>query len=128
GGPARILDVSPLTPADGAALLAVTGGNWLSDSERRRLAAAVDGHALAVSALGGLLADRPSIAELDRLRTGLAAAVGTDARVARVLGFYAGRLTAADRYLVAAVALFTRPVDSGRCANRHEPSCVWRAA
>ena len=54
GGAARMLEVPPFTPAEGAALLAATGGGWLPEPERRDLVAAVDGHALAVGVLAGL--------------------------------------------------------------------------
>ena len=73
----------------------------------------MDGHALATSVLAGLLADRPPATDLDVLRGDLAAAARTDARVGRVLGFYAGRLAEPDRYLLAAVSLFARPVPAG---------------
>ena len=52
--------------------------------------AAVDGHALAVTVLAGLLAARLPAAGLDALREELATAARTDARVGKVLGFYAG--------------------------------------
>ena len=110
GGSARMLDVPPFTPAEGAALLAAAGGDWLPDGERRMLVAAVDGHALAVAALAGLLADRPPSADLSALRADLAAAARTSARVQRVLRFYAERLGEPDRYLLAALAMFGRPV------------------
>ncbi|MFF5292822.1 SIR2 family NAD-dependent protein deacylase [Paractinoplanes globisporus] len=110
GGAARMLDVPPFTPGDGAALLAATGSDWLPERERRELVAEVDGHALAVVALGAVLADRPTTADLAGLRATLAAAASTNVRVAKVLTFYATRLTDADRYLVAAIALFARPV------------------
>jgi len=110
GGAARMLDVPPFTPVEGSALLASAGGGWLPERERQDLVAGVDGHALAVAALGGILADRPPTADLKGLRDELAAATTTNARVARVLRFYADRLSEADRYLVAAVALFSRPV------------------
>ena len=71
---------------------------------------AVDGHALATSVLAGLLADRPPAGDLAALRGELAAAARTDARVGKVLGFYADRLAEPDRYLLAAVSLFARPV------------------
>ncbi|MGH8966959.1 MAG: SIR2 family protein, partial [Actinomycetes bacterium] len=110
GGAARMLDVPPFTPTEGAALLASSGGGWLPEVERRDLVASVDGHALAVAALGGALADRLPTADLAGLRAWLAAAAETNARVARVLRFYADRLAEADRYLVAAVSLFAHPV------------------
>jgi len=113
GGTARMLEVPPFTPAEGAALLAASGGGWLAQEERRALVAAVDGHALATGVLAGLLAARPPASDLAALGASLAAATRTDARVGKVLEFYAGRLGEADRYLVAAVALFARPVDSG---------------
>jgi tetratricopeptide (TPR) repeat protein len=110
GSAARMLDVPPFTPGEGAGLLAAAGGGWLPEGERRELVAEVDGHALAVAALGGVLTDRPPTTDLAGLRTELAAAAGTNTRVAKVLNFYATRLPEADRYLVAAVALFGRPV------------------
>jgi tetratricopeptide (TPR) repeat protein len=110
GGTARMLDVPPFTPAEGAALLTASGGGWLPETERRELVANVNGHALAVAVLGGALADRPPTADLAGLRTELRAAAGTNDRVARVLKFYADRLADADRYLVAAVSLFAHPV------------------
>jgi tetratricopeptide (TPR) repeat protein len=112
GASARMLDVPPFTPAEGAALLAAAGGDWLPDGQRRDLVAAVDGHALAVSVLAGLLADHPPATDLAALRTDLASAARTDARVGKVLGFYADRLAEPDRYLLAAVSLFARPADA----------------
>jgi tetratricopeptide (TPR) repeat protein len=113
GGSARMLEVPAFTPAEGAALLAAAGGGWLPEAERRDLVAAVDGHALAVTVLAGLLAARLPAAGLDALRGELDTAARTDARVGKVLGFYAARLAEADRYLLAAVSLFTRPVAAG---------------
>ena len=110
GGSARMLEVPSFTPAEGSALLAAAGGDWLADSERRALVQAVDGHALAVGVLAGLLAGRPPAGDLDALRGELAAAVRTSARVGRVLRFYADRLSDPERYLLAAVSLFARPV------------------
>ncbi|HET7246120.1 MAG TPA: SIR2 family protein [Streptosporangiaceae bacterium] len=110
GDRARMLDVPPFTPAEGAALLAAAGGEWLPEGERRNLVTVVDGHALAVSALAGLLADHLPATDLAALRTELGSAARTDARVGKVLGFYARQLAEPDRYLLAAVSLFTRPV------------------
>jgi tetratricopeptide (TPR) repeat protein len=110
GGAARMLDVPPFTPAEGAGLLAASGGGWLPEHERQEFVAMVDGHALAVAALGAVLADRPPTDDLIGLRTELAEAAGTNSRVAKVLNFYSTRLAEADRYLVAAVALFAHPV------------------
>ena len=90
GSSARMLEVPPFTPAEGSALLAAAGGGWLAEDERRDLVPAVDGHALAVGVLAGLLADRPPAGDLAALRAELAAAARTDARVGRVLEFYAG--------------------------------------
>ena len=112
GGSARMLDVPPFTPAEGAALLAAAGGDWLPDGERRMLVAAVDGHALAVGALAGLLADRPPSGDLTALREDLAAAARTSDRVRRVLRFYADRLGEPDRYLLAALSMFARPASA----------------
>jgi hypothetical protein len=113
GSSARMLEVPPFTPAEGAALLAVSGGSWLPEDERRALVRAVDGHALATGVLAGLLAARPTADELATLGADLAEATRTDARVGRVLEFYAGRLAESDRYLLAAVSLFARPIDPG---------------
>jgi hypothetical protein len=110
GASARMLEVPPFTPAEGAALLAAAGGDWLPEEERQGLVAAVDGHALAVSVLAGLLAGWLPATDLAALRADLAAAARTDARVGHVLGFYADRLAEPDRYLLAAVSLFARPV------------------
>ena len=106
-------NVPAFTPAEGAELLAAAGGGWLPGQERRELVAAVDGHALAVTVLAGLLAARLPAASLTALRGELATAARTDARVGKVLDFYAGRLAEADRYLLAAVSLFARPVTAG---------------
>jgi tetratricopeptide (TPR) repeat protein len=110
GSRARMLEVSAFTPTEGATLLATAGGGWLPETERRELVVSVDGHALAVTVLAGVLAAYPPAADLSALRTELATSARTDARVGKVLGFYAGRLTEADRYLLAGVSLFTRPV------------------
>jgi tetratricopeptide (TPR) repeat protein len=110
GTSARMLEVPPFTPAEGAALLAAADGGWLPEDQRRDLVRAVDGHALATGVLAGLLAARPPAGDLAALRAGLDAAARTDTRVARVLEFYAARLAEPDRYLLAAVSLFARPV------------------
>ena len=110
GSSARMLEVPAFTPAQGATLLAAAGGGWLPEAERRELVALVDGHALAVTVLGGLLAARLPATDLAALRDDLAAAARTDTRVGKVLGFYAAALGEADRYLLAAVSLFARPV------------------
>ena len=112
GGSARMLEVPPFTVAEGSALLAAAGGGWLAEDERRALVAAVDGHALATGVLAGLLADRPPASDLAALHASLAAAARTDARVGRVLEFYAARLAEPDRYLLAALSLFARPVEA----------------
>ena len=70
----------------------------------------MDGHALATGVLAGLLAARPPAADLTALRAELDTAARTDARVGKVLEFYSGRLAESDRFLLAAVSLFTRPV------------------
>ncbi len=110
GGSARMLDVPPFTLAEGSALLDAAGGGWLGDEERRGLVRAVDGHALATGVLAGMLAARPPASDLAALLDKLAAAARTDARVGRVLEFYSSRLSEPDRYLLAAVSLFARPV------------------
>jgi tetratricopeptide (TPR) repeat protein len=110
GGSARMLEVPPFTLFEGSALLTASGGGWLPEATRADLVKRVDGHALAVAALGGALADRPPTEDVLGLREELAAAATTNVRVAKVLKFYASRLAEADRYLVAAVALFTYPI------------------
>jgi tetratricopeptide (TPR) repeat protein len=110
GTRARMLEVPPFTPAEGADLLAAAGGGWMAEAERRELVQAVDGHALAVGVLAGVLSDRPSSGDLQSLRGELSPATHTDARVQKVLRFYADRLSEQDRYLVAAISLFARPV------------------
>jgi tetratricopeptide (TPR) repeat protein len=110
GAAARMLDVPPFTPAEGAELLGRTGGDWVPEPERRSLAEAVDGHALAVGVLATTLRDRPPESDMVGLRHDLEAAGRTDARVGRVLQFYADRLNVSDRMLVAIVSLFARPV------------------
>jgi tetratricopeptide (TPR) repeat protein len=129
GGAARMLDVPPFTQMEGAALLAASGGGWLPMPERRGLVEGVDGHALAVAVLGSLLAERPPTDELDRLRAELAQATTTNARVAKVLRFYASRLPEADRYLVAVVGLFAHPVPPAPVLTvAQHPSFVGRLA
>jgi hypothetical protein len=66
---------------------------------------------------------------LATLRTELGEATRTDVRVSRVLGFYADRLAEADRYLLAAVSLFARPVDAGAvlAVAGHEAFGSWLA-
>ena len=81
-----------------------------AEDQRRALVRAVDGHALATGVLAGLLAARPPAADLAGLRAALEAAARTDARVGKVLEFYTSRLAEPDRYLLAAVSLFARPV------------------
>jgi tetratricopeptide (TPR) repeat protein len=110
GGSARMLDVPPFTADEGAEVLRITGAGWVSESERRALTDDVDGHALAVDALGRVLSAHPSTADLAALRETVALATRTDERVAKVLGFYADRLRTTDRLLVAWVSLFQRPV------------------
>jgi SIR2-like domain len=110
GTTARILEVPAFTPSEGSALLAEVGGGWLPDRERRGLVAAVDGHALATGVLAGLLAAHPAPDDLSALTAELNGAARTDARVGKVLEFYAARLAEPDRYLLAAVSLFARPV------------------
>jgi tetratricopeptide (TPR) repeat protein len=110
GAAARMLDVPPFTPAEGAELLSRAGGDWFPEQERRSLVSAVDGHALAVGVLASTLYDRPPVSDMTGLRQELETAGRTDSRVARVLQFYAERLSASDRMLVAVVSLFSRPV------------------
>jgi hypothetical protein len=122
GGTARMLEVPAFIPPEGAALLAAGGGDWLPEDQRQDLVRAVDGHALATGVLAGLLADHLPAGDLAALRAELGEATLTDARVSKVLEFYADRLAEADRYLLAAVSLFARPVDAGAvlAVARHE--------
>jgi hypothetical protein len=110
GSTARMLDVPPFTLVEGAALMAARGGGWLEERDRQSLVELVDGHALAVWVLAGLLGSALPVADLWTLRNELAVATRTDTRVTRVLRFYADRLTESDRYFVAALSLFNRPV------------------
>jgi tetratricopeptide (TPR) repeat protein len=110
GSAARILEVPPFTISEGTQLLDRAGGGWLDETTRRELVRAVDGHALAVWVLGSLLDGLVFPGDIWALQADLATATRTDARVRRVLQFYANRLTEPDRYLVAALSLFTRPV------------------
>jgi hypothetical protein len=122
GTTARTLDVPPLTPAEGATLLATaTPQLALTDQQRRDLVAQVDGHALAVATLAALLAEYPDTTLTD-LPARLAAPGSTQAKVNRVLTFYADQLAEPDRYLVAAVAMFTRPATPQQLLTlaRHE--------
>lgn len=109
GTTARMLDVPAFTPAEGAALLGSAAPGVLDEPRRRELVGQVDGHALAVSAIAALLSEHPESTATDLLDR-LAGPGGTQAKVSRVLSFYADRLTDADRHLIAAVSLFARPV------------------
>ncbi|MGH8919118.1 MAG: SIR2 family protein, partial [Actinomycetes bacterium] len=110
GGAVRMTELPPFTPNEGATVLARAGGGWLAEADRLDLVQAVDGHALAVGALAGALAERPPAADLAALRAELLEIGRTDSRVGKVLQFYGDRLTEADRALVAIVGLFQRPV------------------
>ncbi len=103
-----MLDVPPFTPTEGAALLAANSETF-TELERRELVARVDGHALAVATIAALLAEHPAPTTTELLSR-LSEPGGTQAKVGRVLNFYSERLTDPDRYLVAAVSLFARPV------------------
>jgi hypothetical protein len=46
-----MLELPPLTPVEGAAVLGQSGAGWVPEASRQELVAAVDGHALAVSVL-----------------------------------------------------------------------------
>ncbi len=105
-----MLEVPPFTPAEGSALLAAAGGGWLPEDQRQDLVRAVDGHALATGSAGRAPGRPPARSDLAALRAELTAAARTDARVGKVLEFYADRLSEPDRYLLAAVSLFARPV------------------
>lgn len=122
GSSARMLEVPAFTPAEGSALLAAGGGGWLPEDQRQDLVRAVDGHALATGVLAGLLAEHLPAEDLAGLLAELNEATRTTARVSKMLGFYADRLAEADRYLLAAVSLFARPVDAEAvlAVARHE--------
>ncbi|WP_197281318.1 MULTISPECIES: SIR2 family protein [unclassified Mycobacterium] len=111
GSSARMLDVPPFTPTEGAALLATTNPDALDDEQRRRLVAEVDGHALALTTIAAMLSERAGAATTaNDLFNQLASSRTTESKVAQVLNFYAEQLSEADRYLVAAVSLFVHPV------------------
>src|SRR5712692_5158520 len=74
GTSARMLEVPPFTPTEGSELLAISCGDWLSESERRGIVQAVDGHALAVGVMAGLLVDRLLPKDLAGLQRELASA------------------------------------------------------
>jgi hypothetical protein len=112
GSSARMLEIPAFTPAEGAALLAAAGGGWVPEDQRQDLVRAVDGHALATGVLAGLIAEHLPANDLAALRAELGEATRTDARVSKVLRFYADRLAETDRYLLAAISLFARPVDA----------------
>jgi tetratricopeptide (TPR) repeat protein len=109
GTAARMLDVLPLTPEEGAALMAASGAGWLNDADRRDLADAVDGHPMIVTVLGDALSEAAGT-DVDALRDSLIQAGRTEARVAKALAVYANWLSIADRHLAAIVSLFQRPV------------------
>jgi tetratricopeptide (TPR) repeat protein len=110
GSTVRMLEVPRFTLGEGSALLAVAGGTWLVEADRRAFVEAVEGHALAVRVIAGLLSGAVAYGDLWRLREDLATATRLDARVRKVLEFYASQLSEADRYMIAAVSLFTRPI------------------
>lgn len=113
GESTRMLDLPPFTPAEGATLLTAAGVGGLSQQELHRLAQAVDGHALALTALGAVLTSHPEHAPpatVSDLLTHLDHTGPTGRKVTRLLEFYAQRLDQPQRLLVAAVGLFTRPI------------------
>ena len=120
GDAAQMMEVPAFTPAEGSRLLSAAGGHWLAEDERQKLVAAVEGHALAVSVLAAALTAHPPASDLATLRGELAEVVQNDRRLGHVLQFYSGRLTDQDRYLVAAVSLFGRPVPPERRPCRVE--------
>ena len=113
GSSARMLEVPAFTPAEGAALLAAGGGAGCPRRSGGTWCGRWTGMPWPSGVLAGLLAARLPAGDLAALRGELATAARTDARVAKVLGFYADRLTEADRYLLAAVSLFARPGHAG---------------
>jgi hypothetical protein len=81
GGTARMLAVPQFTRDEGSTLLAESGAGWLADHERCDLVADVDGHALAVAALAGILASKPTRDDVAGLRSSLAKEISTDASI-----------------------------------------------
>jgi hypothetical protein len=76
-----------------------------------------------VATLARLLADHPpAAADLDALHAELLAAGRTDTRVGKVLGYYADRLTEADRWLAAIVTPFQTsvPAQTVLTLGRHQ--------
>ncbi|HET9656703.1 MAG TPA: hypothetical protein VFP72_15220, partial [Kineosporiaceae bacterium] len=111
GRTARMLELPAFTPTEGAALLQRAGGGWVEQGTCEQLSAEVDGHALALSVMGGLLADHATTAtDLARLRAEVLAAARGHARVGKLLAFYGDRLDPSARMLLAAVALFAHPI------------------
>jgi tetratricopeptide (TPR) repeat protein len=112
GTAARMLDVPPLALDDGVKLLKRGGASWLTAKELADLVRLVDGHALAVATLAAVLRQHVPTSDLLVLQQELASANRTDARVSKVLRFYAGRLSESDRMLVAIVSLFQQPIQA----------------
>ncbi|MDQ6946765.1 MAG: hypothetical protein M3256_10990 [Actinomycetota bacterium] len=134
GGTARMLDVLPFTPEEGADLLASEGAEWLPAEERLNLVREIDGHALAVGVLARALSGQPPTSELAALRRDLIRSAHTDERVGKVLAFYAAQLSESDRMLVAIVSLFQRPIAAVTvlALGQHDmlgaPLCGWSTA
>jgi tetratricopeptide (TPR) repeat protein len=122
GSRARMMELTPLTTADGAALLAARGGSWLDLPERVELTELTGRHALTLEVLAGMLESHPSPNDLRELRSRLADPVADSRRVGRVLEFRAQRLSAKERFLLATISLFARPVSATTvlAVARHE--------
>jgi len=124
GTSARILDVPPFTPEEGAHLLARGGSRRWPEHELRALSRAVDGHPLALGALATLMLNHPAIADMTRLRLELERLGTTKNRVSHVLQYYSSCLSEADRRLVGLVSLFQRPMpaDAILTLGQHQKS------
>jgi len=113
-------DVTRLSPADGRALLRAVAVHG-TDAALDAVVAAWDGHALTLSLLGSLLAERHGgdLAHLDDLPPPTADETRY-ARVHRILRRYDDHLTPAERDLLKRFSLFRTPVK----ADAFERVCV----
>ncbi len=137
GGSARMLDLPPFTLAEGANLLSAAGVSGLSQEQLQQLAQVVDGHALALTALGALLTTLPEHTQIPAtaadLLEHLTQTGPAGRRVTRLLEYYAQRLDQPQQLLVAAVGLFTRPITATQLLTltRHDtflPLADWNEA
>ncbi len=110
-------DVTRLSPADGRALLRAVGARG-TDAALDAVVRAWDGHALTLSLLGSLLAERHGgdLAHLDELPPPTADETRY-ARVHRILRRYDDHLTPAERDLLKRFSLFRTPVKADAFAR-----------